>query len=188
MKKIFSFVLVAVAMMAVGTVVSGCSGEDTEQESAPVESEFSKLVRTKPVHQLSYSQRMGEGFFYLTSNPIEGNYKTDYYGISVIVDKAPRDDVWNGRYEIEQAGASVWGWKEQWMNEIRKCDLGTGSNTQPVKGAWIDVRTLDKGDKYGRKTYRISLHIDMMTEENGAYAKDINVSFTGKNMGAMLVD
>ena len=192
MKKIFSFLLMSAMLLAMGASVASCSGSDgnDEEEYVPVESPFAKLLRKKPVYQLSYSKRYDWGFFYLTSNPMEGNLKTDYYGISFHV-KIPStvvNDMYDGRYEVEQIDGSVWGWKEQWRPEYKKHELSTWENNQPVKGAWAEIKTLDKGDEYGRKTFRVKLHVDEMTEKNGDYARNVNISFTGRDMGSMLVN
>lgn len=191
MKKIFRFLLMAVVLLAMGASMTSCSSDnDGEEEYVPVESPFAKLLREKPVHQLSYSRNSDYGFFGLESDPVKGNFKTDYYTISFNI-KTPSvvfDDMYDGRYEVEEVGASVWGWKEQWLPEYKKHELSTGENNQPVKGAWAEIKTLDKGDEYGRKTFQVKLHIDEMTERNGDYARNINISFTGRNMGPMLIN
>ena len=189
MKKIFSFLLMSTMLLAVGASVASCSSSSEEKEEyVPVESPFAKLLREEPVYQLSYSKRYDWGFFSLQSDPMVGNYKTDYYTISFIVYNAPVNDMYNGRYEVMQVGASVWGWKEQWQPEYKKHELSTWDNNQPVKGAWAEIKTLDKGDEYGRKTFSVKLHVDKMTEENGDYAQDINISFTGRDTGPMLIN
>lgn len=190
MKKIFSFLLMSAMMLAVGASVASCSSDDEEvvEDYVPVESPFAKLLRNEPVYQLSYSKRYDWGFFSLESNPMKGNFKSDYYTIGIIVYDAPLDDMYDGRHEVMQVGASVWGWKEQWLPEYKKHELSTWGNNQPVKGAWAEIKTLDKGDEYGRKTFSVKLHVDEMTEENGDYARDINISFTGRDTGPMLVN
>lgn len=80
------------------------------------------------------------------------------------------------------------GWKEQWQPEYKKNELSTWDNNQPVKGAWVEIRTLDKGDEYGKKTFRVKLRVDEMTEKNGDYARNINISFTGRDTDPMLVN
>ena len=160
MKKIFRMMLLLTMMTAACVSMSSCSSDDNvEPEYVPVESAFSKLLKEKPVHHLSYSQNYGKGYFALYSDPMMGNYKTDYYG-----------------------------WKEQWQPEYKKHELSTWDNNQPVKGAWVEIRTLDKGDEYGKKTFRVKLHVDEMTEKNGDYARNINISFTGRDTGPMLVN
>ena len=190
MKKFFSFLLMSAMLLAVGASVASCSssGDDEEEEYVPVESPFAKLLREKPVHQLSYGQNYGKGFFALWSDPMEGNFKNDYYTIGIIVYNAPQDDMYDGRYEVMQVDASVWGWKEQWQPEYMKHELSTWDNNQPVKGAWAEIKTLDKGDEYGKKTFRVKLHVDEMTEKNGDYARNINISFTGRDTGPMLIN
>ncbi|WP_440334622.1 hypothetical protein [Leyella stercorea] len=190
MKKIFRMMLLLTMMTTACVSMSSCSSDDNEEpEYVPVESAFSKLLKVKPVHQLSYSHTYsGRGSFGLESDPQVGNYKTDYYTISFLVYNAPADDMYDGRYEIEQVGGSVWGWKEQWQPEYKKHELSTWNNNQPVKGAWAEIKTLDKGDEYGKKTFRVKLHVDEMTEKNGDYARNINISFTGRDTGPMLVN
>ena len=190
MKKTFRMMLLLAMMMAACVSMGSCSsGDDAEPEYVPVESAFSKLLKEKPVHQLSYSRTSsGLGSFGLESDPMVGKYKTDYYTIGFLVYNAPADDMYDGRYEIEQIDGSVWGWKEQWQPEYKKNELSTWDNNQPVKGAWAEIKTLDKGDEYGKKTFKVTLHVDEMTEKNGDYARNINISFTGRDTGPMLVN
>ena len=189
MKKIFSFLLMSALLLAVGASVVSCSSSDDEEEEyVPVESPFAKMLREKPVCQLSYSKRWDWGFFSLQSDPMDGNFKNDYYTIGIIVYNAPQDDMYDGRYEVMQVDASVWGWKEQCLPEYKKHELSTWDNNQPVKGAWAEIKTLDKGDEYGKKTFRVKLHVDELTEKNGDYARNINISFTGRDTGPMLIN
>ena len=181
--------LMMLMVMAMGASVSSCSSDDAEEDKGyvPVESEFATIVKNRPVYQLSYSYGLNISSFYLLSNPIEGKSKIDYYGVSIHV-KTPANGKWNGRYKVEQVGAVIWGWEKPWIKERQTHELSTWTNNQPVKGAWIEVRTLDKGDEYGRKIYSVNLHVDEMTEKNGDYARDVNISFTGRNVGSMLVN
>lgn len=189
MKKIFRTMLLLAMMMAACVSMGSCSSnDDAEPEYVPVESAFSKLLKEKPVHQLSYTHTYSMGSFGLESDPMVGNYKTDYYTIGFLVYNAPADDMYDGRYDVVQIGGSLWGWKEQWQPEYKKNELSTWDNNQPVKGAWAEIKTLDKGDEYGRKTFKVTLHVDEMTEKNGDYARDINISFTGRDTGPMLVN
>lgn len=189
MKKIFRMMLLLTMMTAACVSVSSCSSDDNkEPEYVPVESAFSKLLKEKPVHHLSYSQNYGKGYFALYSDPMMGNYKTDYYVVCFSVYNAPADDMYDGSYEVEQADGSLWGWKGQWQPEYKKNELSTWDNNQPVKGAWAEIKTLDKGDEYGKKKFKVTLHVDEMTEENGDYARDINISFTGRDTVPMLVN
>lgn len=190
MKKKIKMMLLLAMMTAVCMSVNSCSddGGEGKTEDVAVESPFAKLIREKPVYQLSYSKRYDWGFFSLASNPMEGNFKNDYYTIGIIVYNAPLDDMYDGRYEVMQVDASVRGWKEQWRPEYVKNELSTWGNNQPVKGAWMEIKTLDKGDEYGRKKFKVTLHVDEMTEKNGDYARNINISFTGRDTGPMLVN
>ena len=157
--------LLLTMMTAAYVSMGSCSSDDNEEpEYVPMESAFSKLLKEMPVHHLSYSQNYGKGYFALA------------------------DDMYDGRYEIEQIDGSVWGWKDQWQPEYKKNELSTWDNNQPVKGSWVEIRTLDKGDEYGKKTFRVKLHVDEMTEKNGDYARNINISFTGRDTGPMLVN
>lgn len=91
MKKIFSFLLMAAMLLAVGASVTSCSsGDNEEEEYVPVESPYAKILKEKPVHQLSYTHTYSDmGSFGLESDPMVGNYKTDYYTISFLVYDAP---------------------------------------------------------------------------------------------------
>lgn len=189
MKKIFRMTMLLAMMMTACVSMDSCSSnDDAEPEYVPVESAFSKLLKEKPVHQLSYTHTYSMGSFGLESDPMVGNYKTDYYTIGFLVYNAPADDMYDGRYDVAQVGGSLWGWKEQWQPEYKKNELSTWDNNQPVKGAWAEIKTLDKGDEYGRKTFKVTLHVDEMTEKNGDYARNINISFTGRDTGPMLVN
>lgn len=187
MKRFFRMTLLFA--IAVGMSISSCSSGDGEEDEVyvPVESEFATIVKNRPEYQLSYSYGLNISSFYLLSNPIEGKSKIDYYGVSIHV-KTPANEKWNGRYEVEQVDGSVWGWEKPWMKAKMTHELSTWTNNQPVKGAWIEVRTLDKGDEYGRKKFSVKLHVDEMTEKNGDYARDVNISFAGRDVGSMLVN
>lgn len=52
----------------------------------------------------------------------------------------------------------------------------------------MEIKTLDKGDEYDKKMFKITLHVDEMTEKNGDYARNINISFTGRDVGPMLIN
>ena len=120
MKKIFRMTMLLAMMMAACVSMGSCSSSDDEPEYVPVESAFSKLLKEKPVHQLNYGQNYGKGFFALWSDAQVGNYKTDYYVIDIVVYNAPADDMYDGRYEVAEVGAAVWGWKEQWQARIQE--------------------------------------------------------------------
>jgi hypothetical protein len=108
MKKIFSFLLMTAMLLAVGASMTSCSsGDDGEEEYVPVESPYAKILKEKPVHQLSYTHTYSMGSFGLESDPMVGNYKTDYYTISFIVYNAPADDMYDGRYQIAEVSGSV---------------------------------------------------------------------------------
>ena len=62
--------------------------------------------------------------------------------------------------------------------ETSKASLDTGDNVVPVKGAWIKMEDMGRKDEMGRKEYHIQLHIDELKEENGDYARDINIDIT----------
>lgn len=110
MKKIFRMMLLLTMMTAACVSMGSCnSNDDAEPEYVPMESTFSKLLKEKPVHHLSYSQNYGKGYFALYSDPMMGNYKTDYYVVCFSVYNAPADDMYDGRYEVEQADGSLWG-------------------------------------------------------------------------------
>ena len=72
MKKIFCFLFMAAMLLVMGASVASCnSGEDKEEEYVPVESPFAKILKEKPVHQLSYTHTYsGMGSFGLESDPM----------------------------------------------------------------------------------------------------------------------
>lgn len=62
MKKIFRMMLLLTMMTAACVSMGSCnSNDDAEPEYVPMESTFSKLLKEKPVHHLSYSQNYGKG-------------------------------------------------------------------------------------------------------------------------------
>ena len=188
MKKSIKMMVLLAMMMAACVSMGSCSSDDAEPKYVPVESPYAKILKEKPVYQLSYDHTKSDmGSFGLQSDPMVGNYKTDYYTIAFLVYNAPAGDMYDGRYEVVQVEGSLWGWKEQWRPEYKKNKLSTWENNQPVKGAWAEIKTLDKGDEYSRKMFKVTLHVDEMTEKNGDYARDINISFTGRDTGPMLV-
>ena len=68
MKKIFNFLLISAMILAMGASVVSCSSDDEEEEEyVPVESPFAKLLREKPVHQLSVT--MYQLYIYQLSYP-----------------------------------------------------------------------------------------------------------------------
>ena len=77
MKKIFSFLLMAAMLLAVGASVTSCSsGDNEEEEYVPVESPYAKILKEKPVHQLSYTHTYSDmGSFGLESDPMVGNIR-----------------------------------------------------------------------------------------------------------------
>ena len=164
-----------------------CSGDNVDTPTyVPKESPLSDLVRTRQAYSVSYSSRWNKGFLAIYSDAIIDGKKTDYYCISAIITDVPYDDKLNGRYEVEQLSASIRGFKNNGMTEYVKNELGTGQNKQPVKGAWVQLDYLGETDEFNRRKYKLTFHADEMTEENGDYAKDLNVSYIGNFYGGML--
>ena len=166
-----------------------CSSDNNEPDAPtyiPKESSLSSLVRIREPYSVTYTRRWDKGYLSIYSNAIVDGKKTDYYGISLIITDVPYDDKLNGRYMVEQLDAKIWGFKNNGMTEYVKNELSTSNNTQPVKGAWVQIDYLGQTDEYDRRIYRLTFHADEMTEKNGDYAKDLNVSYTGYFDGGML--
>ena len=186
MKKIFSFLLMAVMLLAMGASIVSCDSNDDEQENNPPkeeyvakESEFSDALKKFKVSGFEYHHRE----FSLHSEARSGIDATDRWKIGMYIANDPGLDKWDGTYQLDQLCGALYGFENGY--EVQKAYLET-VDVLPVKGAWIKFTYLHKNDKYGNKIYTIELHIDEMKEKNGDYSRDINITFTGSLSGGML--
>ena len=190
MKKIFSFLLMAVMLLAMGASVVSCDSNDEEQENNPPkeeyvakESEFSDALKKFKVSGFEYHKYQYVSEFSLHSEARSGVNATDRWKIGMYIANDPGLDKWDGTYQIDQLCGALYGFENGY--EVQKAYLET-ADVLPVKGAWIKFTYLHKNDKYGNKIYTIELHIDEMKEKNGDYARDINITYTGSISGGML--
>lgn len=183
------------SMMAICTVVaagmisaslSACSSSDDELSQdetvtpvhKPVESLLVKTMKEHPAAGWEYIKNKYGGTLEIHSVAPALGQCFDRWIISMFLESDPGLDKWQGTYVIWQADACVRGYVESEQAELPKVYLDTGDNSAPVKGAWIKMEDTGRKDEMGRKEYHIQLHIDEMKEENGDYAKDINIDIT----------
>jgi hypothetical protein len=183
------------SMMAICTVVAAgmisaslaaCSSSDDElsqDETAtpvhkPVESLLVKTMKEHPAAGWEYIKNKYGGTLEIHSVAPALGQRFDRWIISMFLESDPGLDKWQGTYTIWQVDGCVRGYKDGEQAELPKVYLDTGDNSAPVKGAWIKMEDTGRKDEMGRKEYHIQLHIDEMKEENGDYAKDINIDIT----------
>lgn len=183
------------SMMAICTVVAAgmisaslaaCSSSDDElsqDETAtpvhkPVESLLVKTMKEHPVSGWEYIKNKYGGTLEIHSVAPALGQRFDRWIISMFLESDPGLDKWQGTYTIWQVDGCVRGYKDGEQAELPKVYLDTGDNSAPVKGAWIKMEDTGRKDEMERKEYHIQLHIDEMKEENGDYAKDINIDIT----------
>lgn len=197
-KNMMAAAILGMTMMMGCGVMTGCSSssDDFEQEEPekpgvpehkPVESIFVKTMKEHPVSGWEYIKKKGAmvGTLELHSGAPAAGERFDRWVIGMFLETDPAVDTWQGTYEISQVWGSVYGFVDGEFWETSKANLDTGDNVVPVKGAWIKMEDTGRKDNMGRKEYHIQLHIDEMKEENGDYARDINVeitSFRERNM------
>ena len=183
------------SMMAICTVVaagmvtaslSACSSSEDELSQdetvtpvhKPVESLLVKTMKEHPAAGWEYIKNKYGGTLEIHSVAPALGQRFDRWIISMFLESDPGLDKWQGTYTIWQVDGCVRGYKDGEQTELPKVYLGTGDNSAPVKGAWIKMEDMGRKDQMGRKEYHIQLHIDEMKEENGDYAKDINIDIT----------
>lgn len=180
--------MVAMGMMTLSLTASltACSSSEDElsqdetvtPEHKPVESLLVKTMKEHPAAGWEYIKNKYGGTLEIHSVAPAIGQRFDRWIISMFLEADPGLDKWQGTYVIWQADASVRGYKDGEQAELPKVYLDTGDNSAPVKGAWIKMEDTGRKDEMGRKEYHIQLHIDEMKEENGDYAKDINIDIT----------
>jgi hypothetical protein len=177
MRKLHSFLLAAM-MLAAGNSFTACGGSDDDNEGkAVVESAFKSIadtaiirsmtwISTKYLHQLGISNQGGSVF-----RPIR---RINLY---ISIYDNPGVGNWDGEYKLSGVEASMgWG-TETWLNATKDAD-------GLVKGGRITLTPTGKTDG-GVKQYNMTLHIDELTDAEGNYARDINLSGTDY-IGTML--
>lgn len=187
MKHSMMGILAVVAMGMISASLAACSSDDDNEitqdgtetpEHKPVESLLVKTMKEHPAGGWEYIKNKYGGTLEIHSVAPSAGQRFDRWIISLFLESDPGLDKWQGTYNIWQASASVRGFinGEHW--EVLKTSLDTGDNSAPVKGAWIKMEDMGRKDIMGRKEYHIQLHIDELKEENGDYAKDINIDIT----------
>lgn len=181
-------VMVTMGMMTLSLTASltACSSSEDELSQdetvtpvhKPVESLLVKTMKEHPVSGWEYIKNKNGGTLEIHSVAPAIGQRFDRWIISMFLESDPGLDKWQGTYTIWQVDGCVRGYKDGEQAELPKVYLDTGDNSAPVKGAWIKMEDTGRKDEMGRKEYHIQLHIDELKEENGDYAKDINIDIT----------
>lgn len=186
MKRSLMAICTVVAAGMVTASLTACSSSDDELSQdetvtpvhKPVESLLVKTMKEHPVSGWEYIKNKYGGTLEIHSVAPAIGQRFDRWIISMLLESDPGLDKWQGTYTIWQVDGCVRGYKDGEQTELPKVYLDTGDNSAPVKGAWIKMEDTGRKDEMGRKEYHIQLHIDEMKEENGDYAKDINIDIT----------
>ena len=186
MKRSLMAISAVVAMGMITTSLTACSSSDDELSQdetvtpvhKPVESLLVKTMKEHPAAGWEYIKNKYGGTLEIHSVAPAIGQRFDRWIISMFLESDPGLDKWQGTYTIWQVDGCVRGYKDGEQAELPKVYLDTGDNSAPVKGAWIKMEDTGRKDEMGRKEYHIQLHIDEMKEENGDYAKDINIDIT----------
>lgn len=187
MKHSMMGILAVVAMGMISASLTACSSDDDNEitqdgtetpEHKPVESLLVKTMKEHPAGGWEYIKNKYGGTLEIHSVAPSAGQRFDRWIISLFLESDPGLDKWQGTYVIWQASASVRGFIDGEHWEVLKTSLDTGDNRAPVKGAWIKMEDMGRKDIMGRKEYHIQLHIDELKEDNGDYAKDINIDIT----------
>lgn len=186
MKRSVMAICAVVAMGMISASLSACSSSEDELSQdetvtpvhKPVESLLVKTMKEHPVSGWEYIKNKYGGTLEIHSVAPALGQCFDRWIISMFLESDPGLDKWQGTYTIWQVDGCVRGYKDGEQAELPKVYLDTGDNSAPVKGAWIKMEDTGRKDEMGRKEYHIQLHIDEMKEENGDYAKDINIDIT----------
>ena len=187
MMKHSMMAILAVAAMGMMTAsLAACSSSEDElskdetetPEHKPVESLLVKTMKEHPAAGWEYIKNKYGGTLEIHSVAPSAGQRFDRWTISMFLEADPGLDKWHGTYQISQVWGSVHGFVDGEFWETSKASLDTGDNVVPVKGAWIKMEDMGRKDEMGRKEYHIQLHIDELKEENGDYARDINIDIT----------
>lgn len=186
MKRSVMAICAVVAMGMISASLSACSSSDDELSQdetvtpvhKPVESLLVKTMKEHPAAGGEYIKNKYGGTLEIHSVAPAIGQRFDRWIISMFLESDPGLDKWQGTYTIWQVDGCVRGYKDGEQAELPKVYLDTGDNSAPVKGAWIKMEDTGRKDEMGRKEYHIQLHIDELKEENGDYAKDINIDIT----------
>lgn len=176
--------VVAMGMMTASLAACSSSDDELSQDETvtpvhkPVESLLVKTMKEHPAAGWEYIKNKYGGTLEIHSVAPAIGQRFDRWIISMFLESDPGLDKWQGTYTIWQVDGCVRGYKDGEQAELPKVYLGTGNNSAPVKGAWIKMEDMGRKDIMGRKEYHIQLHIDELKEENGDYAKDINIDIT----------
>ena len=186
MKRSMMAILTVAAMGMISASLAACSSSEDElsqdetetPEHKPVESLLVKTMKEHPAAGWEYIKNKYGGTLEIHSAAPSAGQRFDRWTISMFLEADPGLDKWKGTYQISQVWGGVHGFVDGEFWETSKVSLDTGDNVVPVKGAWIKMDDMGRKDEMGRKEYHIQLHIDELKEENGDYARDINIDIT----------
>lgn len=189
MKQTIHWLMATIFVATFGIGMMSCSSDnknDDEVVYVPQESPLVNLLKTQAVHDTSCEvNKYGQSNFKMTSNPIYDNKKHDYYIVSFCVMGKPIDKKESGKYEIVDIEAQIDGFNT--YREYVKNSLKPKERTESsVKGAWVELEYLNETDSYGYRKYKVTLHADELVEENGDYARNINLTYSGFISSGML--
>lgn len=189
--KIKNWIIITLCIIGMGTGMTACGGDDGDEEEAyvPVESPFASMVKSKGVKDASCEvNKYGWESYTMSSDPMVGNTKTDYYIVSFTIKDTPVKHRESGRYKLADVSANIDGfnqWKEYVKNTLR-AGYDEDETGTIAKGAWVELQYLGETDGYSHPKYTVKFHADELTEENGDYARNVNTSYTGYIYNGML--
>ena len=195
--------LLAVATMMVGfagasSMLASCSSSDDGVEQGIGTGEGDKkdehvavesiLVQAMKDHQANGMELGTYGSFGNIHYSAMSGTGQDSWRISVGVVGDPGDGKWQGTYKVSTyTSATVRGFEKGNPWEKEKARLyADDTEDHIIKGAWIKFEYQGTKNSYDQKLYKVSLHIPELKEENGDYARNIDVTFTGYVDGGML--
>lgn len=191
-KKWFMAVVCALVMAATvcgcGSSSDGTGVDDGHEDEdvptyVPVESKLVEAMATYPIAGMQYDKRS----FAMFSEAKSGNEATDEWQIHVGMVNDPGYGKWNESYQLTGATAYVKGFEVGNPWQIEKALLRADTDSHGiVKDAWVKFADLGEKDQYDRKKYKVELHIGLLKEKNGDYARNVDLTYTGFMEGGML--
>ena len=182
----------ALLVACAGMGMTACSSSDENEEKeeyTPVESPFASMVKQQEVYDTNCEiNKYRWETFTMSSNPIIGNTKRDYYLVHFTVKSQPVTNRKSGRYKLADLTAYVDGfdtWKEYAKNTLI-AGYDEDESGSIAKGAWVELQYLNETDEYGHPKYTVKLHADELLEKNNDYARNVNITYTGYIYDGML--
>lgn len=166
-----------------GTGVDDGDGDEDVPAYVPVESKLVAAMATYPIAGMLYD-KWG---FQMRSEAKSGVNATDDWQIYVNIDNDPGSNKWTGSYQLRSAIAYVKGFEVGNPWQVTKASLSADTDSKGiVKDAWVKFTYLGEKDQYDRKKYKVEMHIGELKEQNGDYARNVNLTYTGFVDGGMI--